>query len=499
MASVKRLHQVFAKVEGQDGDAVDPTVLFTAPYAGTLVIEPAMVFEPEFFDRSNINRPSVSPLQPLAGVTPGSFTFQMELAGAQSGGNPNTPTFASFLVAAGMRQTNISTPEISATSKNAWQGTTFIQDTSLARFRLVRSFHGDPSPVPGSKVWLESIDSITPTNDNLRADIGTAVAVIDPIPSPSFAVTGNAWFPASLPQLTIVIAAPGADVPTGFGNIGDVLIGQTSGATGVLMETLAGTNTAIHLRRLDKLFVGGEALRFDGMPDIDPDVGNITASGISQDPQLYALSMGIIEDGRRRQIHGARGTFSIAGEIGQAALFTFNYKGLITDAGIDDAGPIGGVTYKQTVPPVLLGIELAVSDDTITDVADLPAVRLQSFSFDHGSTVEIPREMVEATGLYDAAHIVGRDSTGSLNVSVAPESVYNFLELFANGAAVNATITARDSNDLDFCIAATFILSSESGGDQNGFATTDFSLKLASRVVGDVDIDDSELVISFTS
>jgi len=508
MPSIKRLHQIFGMPELQDGEAISATNLFTDTNADALVIEPAMVFEPELFDRSNINRPSVSPLQPLAGVTPGSFTFQMELAGStdltpsEETTGIARPPFSHYLVCAGTRRRNLMKYTLTSVLEKttgdpamAWQGTIFTQaghTSTLVLAKTVRT--GD------TEAWfcLQDGDLSDLDHDVLTAVSGSPICEITPAGTPSSVhpdLTGHAWFPASLGELEITLAATAAVT----GSVGDVVEGATSTAVAVVMKDFTTSDTKILVRRLDLFFdvppnASAEVIRFSGA---GATIG--TTASVRQIHSVHGMSMGIIEDSRRRQLHGARGSYAIAAEIGQAGLFTFNYKGLITEASIRDAGPIGGVAYTQRVPPVFLNIELSAGDDTIDTSALVPSVRLQSFSFDHGSTVEIPRDMTEAQGLYDAAHIVGRDSTGSLNVSVAPESVYDFLRVFAAGEAINVTITATDAAGYEYSIGASCILSSESGGDQNGFATTDFSLKLASRAVGNQDIDDAEIVIAYNT
>lgn len=484
MPSVKRLHQVFLRAESQEGVAGSAAQLFTAANANLLVIDPFLNVAKENFARSNVNRPSVSPLQPLAGLTTGEGGFGVELTTTKS---TSAPGWGLAMQACGMRQETLyAQPIDSITPASGFEaigaGERLVQATSGAIAYLVHTVRDGSTPdthafmrlVSGTPnataVWTSSDSGGAFTADGTFTDIGFC------------------WTPATFGYQTSTCGAVDATV-----NVGEIVTGVTTGAVGVVVEQTASSGTSLTIRRLDGYFSAGEDVSFSGA------ASNVTLSGGWTQSECVAVDFGFIEDGRRKHGKGMRGSWSFTGELGAAGRLDFTMKGLINTTNTGDGGAIGGVTYTAEVPPVILGVTFTAATETENNEA-VASPRLQSVRFDHGSEVNIPRDATESEGVYDGAYITGRSSSGSMNIAVAPESVYPWIARMTAGTPVSILLPIVSPTDSDKVLrleAPGALITAESGGEQTGFATVDLTLELGSRGITGLDITDAELMLSY--
>ena len=226
MPSVKRLHQVFLRAESQEGVAGSAAQLFTAANANLLVIDPFLNVAKENFARSNVNRPSVSPLQPLAGLTTGEGGFGVELTTTKS---TSAPGWGLAMQACGMRQETLyAQPIDSITPASGFEaigaGERLVQATSGAIAYLVHTVRDGSTPdthafmrlVSGTPnanaVWTSSDSGGAFTADGTFTDIGFC------------------WTPATFGYQTSTCGAVDATV-----NVGEIVTGVTTGAVGVVV------------------------------------------------------------------------------------------------------------------------------------------------------------------------------------------------------------------------------------------------------------------------
>lgn len=486
MPSVKRLHQAFLRAESQEGVGGSAANVFTAARADLLVIDPFLNVAKENFARSNVNRPSVSPLQPLAGLTTCEGGFGVELTTTKS---TDAPGWGLAMQACGMRQTTLYAVTVSSMSPASGfeaigAGERITQATTNAAGYLVHTLR-DGSPDDTHAFIRLDDDSATP---NGSAVWTSADSEGNFTPGSVATDVGYCWTPASFGYQTSACGAVDADV-----TVGEIVTGQTTGAVGVVVQQTDDTGASITIRRLDGYFSAGEDVSFSGASS------DVTLSGGWSQSENVAVDFGFIEDGRRKHGKGMRGSWKFSGELGSAGRVDFDMKGLLETSNTGDGGAVGGVTFTAEVPPVLLGVGFTVGKDT-ENLQALTTPRLQSVNFDHGSEVNIPRDATETEGVYDGAYITGRSSSGSMNIAVAPESVYPWIARMTAGDPVAVMLTLASPTDSDKVLrleAPGCLITAESGGDQTGFATVDMTLELGSRGVTGLDITDAELILSY--
>jgi len=484
MPSVKRLHQAFISIPAQEIIDIGQATLISAANANLLVIDPTFTIEKENFDRTNINRPSVSPLQPLAGITTGSASFGVELS-TTSG--TNEPGWSAVMQSCGMRVDTMGSMTIASMSPAAGYeaigaGEALTQATTGATAVLVHTVRDGTTG--DTHMFYRLIDTGTGvsatdvwTSDDSGGTITPAVMTAD---------VGYCWTPASfgtqwLSTCTVAVEAL---------SVGQIVTQTATGGIGVCVEDFAIGAGTLKIRRLNGGF-NSSAMTFGT-------AGTIATTGAWTQHECVGANFGLVEDSRLKRGPGWRGSWAFSAELGGAGRLDFTMKGLVS--GTEDAGAIAGVTYTAEVPPVLLNQRFVAGQDT-EDLEAAASPRLQSVAFDHGTEVDMPRDASEPTGVYDGAFIVGRSSTGSLNLTVEPESVYGWLERMKNGEPISILqelVSPNNANKVIRIEAPGALLVSESAGDQNGFATTDFSLQLGSRGVTGTDIVDAELILSYT-
>lgn len=472
--AIRRLYQLLAAAETQAGVAASN--LLTAGNANFLVIDPQLTYNPEQYERANINRASLSPLQPLAGVTTGQLSFQLELAGT---GSATVPPWGLLLRASGMEQWATSALQIGAiTGGPFYHGETVTGGTSAATGRVLHDTYSG-----ATEVLYFVTSGVFQSGETLTGGTSGATATTSSAPW-SY---GTTWYPTSTEILTMLNASI-----TGTNDAGNVMRGGTSGAIGILLDAVTGAET-FTMRVLDGTFTSGETLN-----NLSQSGTIVNVTGFSQ-TSLPSLSMAVVEDGVAKQLKGCRGTWSLAGNIGEAMLFSFQFQGLI-NGNPTDAGTVTGVTYTTVVPPAMLGVTLDVGDDTDTTMALEFEPRFQALTLDHANSLAIPRDAGESTGVYGSAHVTSRASTGSVTVDVAPENSYDFLAKLINGGSSRIRLDIGTTVGNRFKISTpSAVFNSETIGDQDGIATRDLAFRIASRRPGGVDRDDSEIIITYVA
>lgn len=469
--ALKRLFQVIAAEESQAGEAV--ANLLSPTNANYLVIDPELSINPETFERGNINRSSLSPLPPLAGVVTGTFRFQLELTGVV-GGASVVPRWGLLLEACGMREVvhdQYTAPVIT--------GGPFYQGEALTGTSGDGICIGD-TWAGASALYVEP--GSAPLTGTITGAESGATATFTAVN----AAQGYSYVPISIETITFDVASI-----TGTIGAGDALVGQTSGAVLVPAANVTGAGS-FEFRVLDGIVQDGET--FDnvtqtGTMDVDTP-GNYVMT------QIPTLSMALIEDATAKVLRGCRGTFSMSGEIGQAVTFQFEFQGIL-GADPSDTGALAGVQYTSVTPPVLLGSSFLFGDATTTDELSKNQPRYSSFTIDYANTVGLPRDASEGTGVYDSAHVTSRASTGAINVKVAPEASFDFLKKLKDGTPANAVLNISGGTS-NFQVSTPGLIStSEGAGEDTGFATRDLSFSIASiRPDTGAEVDHAELVIT---
>lgn len=116
-------------------------------------------------------------------------------------------------------------------------------------------------------------------------------------------------------------------------------------------------------------------------------------------------TIAVYEDGVKRTLVGAAGTFTVTGTAGNPLRFDFTFTGKL---GAEEAEAMPSPTYPTVIPPLWTG---GVTFGSYTP-------KLSTLTIDAGNGVILREHAGDATG-YFAASITSRNSTGSCD----PESV----------------------------------------------------------------------------
>jgi len=480
--SLKRLFQVCAVKEAQAGEAVTGASLYTAANANFLVIDPVVEFNPEIFERANINRASLSPFSPLAGVVTGTATFQVELSGT---GAATVPGWGTLLQACGMREVSTVAVVIGAVggAADAFYNGELV--TCVGSGAVVRVIH---DTYDGTTLFL--CEEVTGTIAALDALTGASSGATATVTAGARWVYGTSWVPDSIELIDFAWS-----VDTGVNVAGDVIVGQTSGAVGILQETPVASPTSV--RVLDGIFTNAEECWNVTIGGGAANKLDFLVAGTSQ-TNVPSLSLAVIEDGPAKALKGARGTFSLAGNIGEALLFSFEFLGLKNT--LTDEGTVTGVTYTAQVPPAMLGVTFNIWEDAAATTAAFFSPRFSALSWDFANSMGIGRDAGEATGVYGAAHVTSRATSGSITVDVSPEAQYDFIQKVTDGASTHMALTMGSTQGNLFKISCpSAVFTGESGGETEGIANRSLPFRVGSRWPSGVDADNCELVITYCS
>ena len=473
--SLKRRHQLFAALESQPGVAVSN--IRAVGNGDLLVIDPVMTYEPEIFERANFNRESLSPLQPLTGIVTGTASFQTELTGRAAG---NAPGWAPLLRACGFYQAASDRITIGpVTGGPFYHGETVSNAGDTASGVVIHQTYNGTTTLR-----FEPAVGTFASGEALTGETSGATATTTSTPTDD----GYAWWPSSTELLTM----DGAAVVGASFVAGEIVTGNASGAVAVMNAAYTGPGT-LTVRMLDGNFQLSEIITGQtGLGTVDLDsASNFTMT------QVPSVTLSLIEDARYKELVGWRGSVSMSGAVGEAVMLSFEGRGLPNAEGT--AGALPGVAYSALVPNALLGATYRIGDDTVLTSGTEHAPRLHSFAFNHGNTLGIPRDATQTTGVYDSAHQTARSSDGSVVISVAPEVSYAFTAALRNGTDIRTYLQIGSGTDMFIITHPGAVLTGESGGETDGFATVDYSLRFGSRHDGGTDSSDGEIVISYTN
>lgn len=474
--ALTRLQQIAILEESTEATEQAFSSLFAAGPAGYLVIEPSLGFEVETYER-NIKTSTLTPLASLTGARLGSARFSLE-ATARNTTIATAPSFDLPLRACGWRRVTCTRISVIGTITGGpfKHGETITQSGSGATRTVIGDTYDGQT-----EIFVSSTDGLGSGN---IAAVGTATWTGSTSGATfteggSTVITANAafgWYPWSYPLTKLTFDATGLEDNLA---VGDVIQGVTSGAIGVVFyAATASANTTVYIRRQYGHFSTAEQMKRLA-PSADADIGNLAASGFEVQATSPTVSIGMAKDGVREALYGARGSFTIRGEIGQPLIFEFNFRGAEHSESPTDGGNVASPTINDRVPPVLLGADVKIGKTGLAYSAEY-APCINSFSIDSGNQVEFRRCMSAAAGI-EEAQITNRRITGQIDPELVVESLYDFVGQFTSNGIQRLRFQAGTTGPDRFNIrlhnmSATAI----TDGDRNGTATRQVSFSLNS-------------------
>jgi len=474
--------QIAAKLEVVEGTSPGS---FTAADALQRVIQPSIAVTPFEASRDFARASFTHPPKVLAsdsGVQSArcQTTFGVELAG-HSSGLGTAPLWSKYLKASGFREEQLKTLTIGAiTNGDAvfLHGETVTGGTSTETATVVSDTHN------GTTTLYIARDSGTfdVGGEVLTGSVSGCVATTTA--ASQVAAQGWGWWPVTIPTKKMTVSSGSATQA-----VGDILIGDTSGARARFVESALAADTSIYLRLLDGTFTDGEAVSSNGAGG-----GAYTATGgtpILAADHIPTLTFQAYMDGQIMGIVGNRGTVSFTFEHGKPAIANFDFQGVW--ASVSDGANLTLGTYPAKVPPVFRGAQFTLNDGTLSHAN----ARFNSLAIDMASAAVVRDNSNKATGLQSCV-IDGREPSLTFNPDKIDEAVYPFYDNWLNGTTARASwrLGSTSGNKIEFRAPATqFSGIAEGTRDQrqilDATAMLTGGLQVSSTVVG----GDNELVL----
>jgi hypothetical protein len=197
----------------------------------------------------------------------------------------------------------------------------------------------------------------------------------------------------------------------------EIITGGTSDASGrVVIKTENGTTLLYCVAvtgtfQSDEIITGitsGASATTASVPAVAGFEIKPVSSGVS------SLTMGLYEDGIRKLLKGCRGSVKFNFKIGEPAVLDFSFKGV--EAGVIDTPLLSGISFDDTVPPVLLNAVMS---------CDGVSLNIGEFEIDTVNTLA-PKDKIDDSKGILSYMITGRDMQGLFNPEMVSVATHDF-------------------------------------------------------------------------
>jgi len=264
---------------------------------------------------------------------------------------------------------------------------------------------------------------------------------------------------------------------------GETITGETSGATGrVVLKTANGTSTLYFIALSGTLETGevitGGTSGATATASADPTSAGFEIKPVSS--SVVSLTMGLFEDGIRKVLKGCRGTVKFNFKIGEPATLDFSFKGV--EAGVTDVPMFTGVSFDNTVPPVLLNAVMA---------CDGVSLNIGEMEINVSNTLASKDKIDDAKGILSFM-ITGRDMQGSFNPEMVPVATHDFFSKWFSNTPMVVDLAYGETEGNKFRFYAPGIIYNKiDDGDRDGLQLAQTSFDLT----GSMEPGDDELAI----
>ena len=180
-------------------------------------------------------------------------------------------------------------------------------------------------------------------------------------------------------------------------------------------------------------------------------------------PNVKTLTIAVYQDGMRKILSGAAGTFTMANPTGRTAVFNFDFMGIWV--------PPTDIALLAPTYPAALGLRYASSTTTWDSVA----LCLENITLDSGNTV-IVKECASSASGYDHAIITNRVVTVTGNPEAELVATQNrFNQLIINSEAALTWNLDGPTNSVLTIAAPKAQIIALTEGDRNGLVTDDIT------------------------
>ncbi len=197
-----------------------------------------------------------------------------------------------------------------------------------------------------------------------------------------------------------------------------------------------------------------------------------------------SLTIYYYQDGKLKQLVGARGTVSFSGAAGGLLIASFAFVG--HDDGITDTAIISP-TYDSSVPQPFLSAGFDWAGEGSTNLS------LENFSLDMGLELSKPKDMNEANG-YGEILVTSRKVTGTFDPLDVLDATIDFYSQWEGGTlgAISFDIGTAGGNQVAFSMPKSYI-TGISEGDREGQRM----LEISYSAIENTSNGDDDITITF--
>lgn len=456
---VTRKQQILAKTEVSEGASSNPG----APDA-------VLVFDPQLNDTADVldrvpSGPTLSRDFTPVGRKTRTLTFKSDFRGSGDITSPITePDFGRFLKSCGYKLGLTQIIQVSTTPLGGgFMLGEVVQDAGGARGVVIGLgtgaglLLGTRMAVSGGFLVV-AVLSGTFASGTIGGESSTSLAstssvanydglVYQPTSEKVMQVTTGAWTGTSPAAAGEVLAVEVSGVV-----VGAVQIVRDNGSTFVDMD----------VTQLHGLIASGNTLRSAGG-------GTATISAAPVQTRTPSLTIAHNLDGRRRDLLGARGSFTLEGEVGQPMQFSWSFSGDLGTA--QDLPQIVTTGLSAIRPPRLLGAIVAYGIGA--QVHRLPTKRV---SVDNGGQVN-PNLDVNRPGGATGSNVTDRDPSIQIAVDQV-HSAFDWESARDNGTLVRfSAVLGSVAGNIVTISAPQCQVTEVSQSDADGVATFDITMK----------------------
>lgn len=459
---VTRKQQILAKIETSEGTSASP-----GSSDAVLVFEPSIQDTADISDRVPSGPTLSRDFAPIGRKTR-TITFKSDFRGSGDVTSPvDPPDWGRFVQACGYRTGTLTVLQLNATAPTAggFMVSEVVQDAGGALGVVVAVGTG-AGLLNGVRLSVASGFLVVAVLSGTFATglVGGLSSLSTATVSAVAAYDGLTYQPTSEKSTTITTGSWTGTAPAAVGEVLTVEStgGVALGSVQILRDNATGF-TNFDATQLYGSIANGNVLRSVGG-------GTATISAAPVMKRTPSLTIAHNLDGRRRDLLGARGDFTLAGEVGQPMQFDWSFTGDLGSA--LDSPQITTTGLSSIRPPRLLGSVVAFRLGAQT--LRLPTKRL---SFANGATVN-PNLDANRAGGATGSNVTDRDP--SIQVSVDQvHSAFDWEAARDAGTVVGfAAILGVTVGQIVAITAAQCQVVEVAQGDADGVATFDVTMKL---------------------
>ena len=264
---------------------------------------------------------------------------------------------------------------------------------------------------------------------------------------------------------------------------GETITGGTSGAQGrVVIETSTGTATLFYVA-VSGTFEDSETITGSTSGASATSGSAPSNAGHELKPtsdSVPSVTMGLYEDGVRKLLKGCRGTVKFNFKIGEPVSADFSFMGV--EAGVSDVSLLSGLSFNQTVPPVLLNATM-LCDDISLNVGEV--------EIDIANTLAAKDKISDSKGILSYM-ITGRDSQGSFNPEMVSVATHDFFGKWFNNTTIAMDLEYGETEGNKFRFYMPSIEYNKiDDGDRDGIQLA----QVGFDITGSIDPGDDEIAI----